>query len=390
MRYLIDKKEMEELFYKRFGQKSFKKEFFFSPGRVNLIGEHIDYSGGFVFPMAISLGISACVSFNDSDIIRIFSDNAADEVLIDIKKEIARGTPVWGDYPKGVIKLIIEEGYSFKGFDMVIKSDLPQGAGLSSSASLEVLTAYIIFSSVLEETKIDMLQIARLCQKAENIFVGVKCGIMDQFAVAAGRKGFAVKLDCASMAYEYVPADMGEYSLIIMNTNKKRELSDSKYNQRRDECDLALLELSRKYGEKALTGYTLVQVEDTVKDPVIKKRCRHAITENQRVLKAVESLKCGDIMNFSNLMIQSNISLKYDYEVTGFELDTIVDSALKQKGCIGARMTGAGFGGCAIALVAKALSAEFISEVDRQYTEKTGIQAGFYTIISDDGTRKVY
>lgn len=390
MRYLIDKKEMEELFYKRFGQKSFKKEFFFSPGRVNLIGEHIDYSGGFVFPMAISLGISACVSFNDSDIIRIFSDNATDEVHIDIKKEIAPGAPVWGDYPKGVIKLIIEEGYSFKGFDMVIKSDLPQGAGLSSSASLEVLTAYIIFSSILEESKIDMLYIARLCQKAENMFVGVKCGIMDQFAVACSRKGFAVKLDCASMAYEYVPADMGEYSLIIMNTNKKRELSDSKYNQRRDECDQAILELSRKYGKKALTGYTLGQIEEAIKDPVIKKRCRHAITENQRVLKAVESLKCGDIMNFSNLMIHSNISLKYDYEVTGFELDTIVDSALKQKGCLGARMTGAGFGGCAIALVIKDLSDEFISEVSIQYAEKTGIQAGFYTIISDDGTRKVY
>lgn len=379
---------MKVLFTKEYGEDSREIKTFLSPGRVNLIGEHIDYNGGFVFPGALTVGIYAALSLRDDNKIRMRSKNVAGEVVIDLDEELVyKKEDDWGNYPKGVIKSLKDLGHNVPGMDLVLYSNIPDGAGLSSSAALEVLMAYIILYLENPE-QIDRVEVAKICQKVENEFVGVNCGIMDQFAVSVGKKDSAILLDCASLYYEYAPLNLGDYSLVIMSTNKRRELADSKYNERRAECEKALEIINSNKEEKLpnLCAATLDDIESFITDETIKRRAIHVVTENQRVKKSMEMLKANDIKAFGALMTASHISLEKDYEVTGLHLDTLVHEALKIEGCIGARMTGAGFGGCAIALVDNNKVEEFKDKVSVAYEEVTEIKPSFYTSNIGEGT----
>ncbi len=379
---------MKVLFEKEYGEDNREIKTFLSPGRVNLIGEHIDYNGGFVFPGALTVGIYAAIALRDDNKIRMRSKNVAGEVVINLDEELAyKKEDDWGNYPKGVIKALKDLGHNVPGMDLVLYSNIPDGAGLSSSAALEVLMAYIILYLENPE-QIDRVEVAKICQKVENEFVGVNCGIMDQFAVSVGKKDSAILLDCASLYYEYAPLNLGDYSLVIMSTNKRRELADSKYNERRAECEKALEIINSNKEEKLpnLCAATLNDIESFITDETIKKRAIHVVTENERVKKSMEMLKANDIKAFGALMTASHLSLENDYEVTGLHLDTLVHEALKIEGCIGARMTGAGFGGCAIALVDNKKVDEFKEKVSIAYENVTGIKPSFYTSNIGEGT----
>ena len=384
----MNKEKMVELFKEEYGVNDKEIFTFLSPGRVNLIGEHIDYNGGFVFPAALTVGIYGALTLRDDNKIRMRSKNVAGEVIVNLDEELAyKKEDDWGNYPKGVIKALKDLGHEVPGMDIVLYSNIPDGAGLSSSAALEVLMAYIILYLENPE-QIDRVEIAKLCQKVENEFVGVNCGIMDQFAVAVGKKDHAILLDCDSLYYEYAPLNLGEYSLVIMSTNKRRELADSKYNERRSECEKALEIINENKSEKLanLCQATLADIESFITDETIKKRAIHVVTENQRVKKSIEMLKDNDILGFGKLLTASHMSLENDYEVTGLHLDTLVHEALKINGCIGARMTGAGFGGCAIALVDNTKVEEFKEKVSLAYEKVTGITPSFYTSNIGEGT----
>lgn len=384
----MNREKMIELFKNEYGVDNREIKTFLSPGRVNLIGEHIDYNGGFVFPGALTVGIYAALSLRDDNKIRMRSKNVAGEVIVDLDEDLVyKKEDDWGNYPKGVIKALKDLGHEVPGMDIVLYSNIPDGAGLSSSAALEVLMAYIILYLENPE-QIDRVEIAKLCQKVENEFVGVNCGIMDQFAVAVGKKDHAILLDCDSLYYEYAPLNLGEYSLVIMSTNKRRELADSKYNERRSECEKALEIINENKSEKLanLCQATLADIESFITDETIKKRAIHVVTENQRVKKSIEMLKDNDILGFGKLLTASHMSLENYYEVTGLHLDTLVHEALKIGGCIGARMTGAGFGGCAIALVDNTKVEEFKEKVSLAYEKVTGITPSFYTSNIGEGT----
>ena len=390
----MNKEKMVELFKEEYGVNDKEIFTFLSPGRVNLIGEHIDYNGGFVFPAALTVGIYGALTLRDDNKIRMRSKNVAGEVIVNLDEELAyKKEDDWGNYPKGVIKELLDRGHKIGGMDILFCSNLPDGAGLSSSAALEVLMAYIVLYLENQDKveEIDRVEVARLCQKVENQFIGVNCGIMDQFAVALGKQDNAILLDCNSLYYEYAPLKLGNYSLVIMNTNKRRELADSKYNERRGECEKAL-EIINSHKEEKLANLCEATVEDInefIEDEIIKKRAIHVVTENERVKKSMEALKANDIKAFGELMTASHISLENDYEVTGLHLDTLVHEALKIEGCIGARMTGAGFGGCAISLVEEDKVEEFKEKVSENYEKITGIRPSFYTSKLGEGTHRL-
>ena len=335
---------------------------YFAPGRVNLIGEHIDYNGGLVLPCALTIGTYAAVRKREDNSINFYSENFPNSH--DFEK-----------YPRAVIKSL--ELTPNQGFDVAYYGDIPNQSGLSSSASIEVVTAF--FLNDLYSLNLDNITIAKLCQKAENEYVGVNCGIMDQFAIAMGKKNNAIYLDTNTLEYTYVPIDFKGYKLIIANTNKKRTLADSKYNERRQECD----EAARLLGLDNLCNATDIS---SLKDPTLYKRAKHVTTENQRTKEAV---KTGDIRRFGTLMNESHDSLRDDYEVTGVELDTLVDAARKQEGVLGARMTGAGFGGCTINLVQENCVEAFIENVGKEYNQITGLTADFYPVEIGDGPNKI-
>ena len=379
---------MMQLFKNEYGVDNREIKTFLSPGRVNLIGEHIDYNGGFVFPGALTVGIYAALSLRDDNKIRMRSKNVAGEVIVNLDEELVyKKEDDWGNYPKGVMKALKDLGHEVPGMDIVLYSNIPDGAGLSSSAALEVLMAYIILYLENPE-QIDRVEVSKLCQKVENEFVGVNCGIMDQFAVAVGKKDHAILLDCASLYYEYAPLNLGDYSLVIMSTNKRRELADSKYNERRKECDDSLDTLKKYTNISSLCELTSLEFEtykDKIEDSNKLRRCVHAISENERVKDAVKALKENNLELFGQLMNQSHISLRDDYEVTGKELDTLAENAWKQPGVLGARMTGAGFGGCAIAIVNNAHVDEFIKNVGQAYKDAIGYEASFYVASIGNG-----
>ena len=364
---------------------------FFSPSRVNLIGEHIDYNGGYVLPCAIELGTYGCVRKRRDNHIRLASENFSLKVEVDIDDLKYENKHDWANYPKGVFSCMKEEGYRVSGMDILIWGNIPNGAGLSSSASLELLIAEII-NSLFNEGAIPKIDLIKISQKAENDFVGVKCGIMDQFAVAMGKANNAMLLDCNSLKFKYINMNIKDYKLVIMNTNKRRELNSSKYNERRNECEKAL-SILRNYKNIdnlcQLTAKEYEEIEKHIVEEHIKNRAHHVIYENQRVLKACEALENGDMIELGQLFIESHNSLRDLYEVTGIELDTIVEAALKQEGCIGARMTGAGFGGCGIALVEEKSVEEFIDKVGSLYERKIGHKANFYLTGIGDGTREI-
>ena len=362
----------------------FKKEklYFFAPGRVNLIGEHTDYNGGHVFPCALSFGTHCVFCKRDDKKVRLYSLNFPEKGIIDADLSAISYDKKqdWANYPLGVIKTLQNHGYNInQGFELMFWGDIPNGAGLSSSASIELATA--VAMNKVFNLYIPQVELVKFCQEAENKFVGMNCGIMDQFAIGMGKEGCAVLLDCNTLNYEYAPLDLKGVSIVIMNTNKRRELADSKYNERRSECERALKELQRKLPIKSLGDLSIDEFEknkELITNPTDRKRAKHAVYENQRTLQAVERLKAGDLKTFGKLMNESHISLRDDYEVTGKELDTLAEAAWQQLGVLGARMTGAGFGGCAIALVQDADVKHFIDNVGKIYREKTGLQADFY------------
>lgn len=377
--------------------KEFKKVFgdtegvkvFFAPGRVNLIGEHTDYNGGHVFPCALTIGTYGAARLRNDRKLRFYSMNF--EQLGVIESELDGLKPEkeadWTNYPKGVMWAFGEKGFQIpQGMDLILSGNIPNGSGLSSSASVEVLTGHILREFF--GFQVSNQELALIGQYSENKFNGVNCGIMDQFAIAMGKKDHAIFLDTADLSYTYAPIKLSGVKLVIACSNKKRGLGDSKYNERRSECETALSELQKVVKIKSLGELTEEQFEEyqsAISDPVRVRRARHAVYENQRTIKAVSALQANDIEEFGRLMNASHVSLRDDYEVTGIELDTLVEEAWKVPGVIGSRMTGAGFGGCTVSLVKEEDIDLFTRQVGDAYLKKIGYAADFYVVEIGDG-----
>ncbi len=371
-------------FSSRFGKSP--EHIFFCPGRVNLIGEHIDYNGGKVMPCAISLGTYLAVSKNKDKLLRFHSLNFPETAELHLQESYSKTGSTWFNYPLGVINEILNEGNAISGLDMLFYGDLPIGAGLSSSASIEVLTGFAL--NQLFGLNISNKDIALMGKKVENKFIGVNSGIMDQFAVAMGKKNNAILLDCDTLEYEYIPFEIGDYILAIINSNKQRTLAESKYNERFAECGKALKALKKELDVTHLCDIDLKSFEDhrhLINDPVLDKRALHVISENFRVGEAIAALKVNDLISFGKEMYASHQSLKDLYEVSGKELDTIVEFCKTYEDCIGARMTGAGFGGCAIALVKKNKFEDFSSKINAYYKDKIGYKPDVFASEIGDG-----
>lgn len=368
-------------------------EEYFAPGRINLIGEHTDYNGGYVFPASITIGTYGLARAREDQLLRFYSENFAELGIIEIDlNDLAYDkADDWTNYPKGMVKFLKEAGHTIDhGLDILYKGTIPNGAGLSSSASIELLTG-VILQDVFQ-LDVTMLDLVKTGKKVENEYIGVNSGIMDQFAIGMGKKDQAILLDTNTLKYELVPAAFGEYVIAIMNTNKRRELADSKYNERRAECEEALKRLQTKLSIGSLGELdeeTFYANQELIGDATLIKRAKHAVTENQRTLKAKAALQAGNLEEFGQLLNASHASLKDDYEVTGIELDTLVANAQSQPGVLGARMTGAGFGGCSIALVKESELDNFTTAVGKAYQEKIGYAADFYKASIDDGARKL-
>ena len=376
--------KFEEVFGSAEGAKAY-----FAPGRVNLIGEHTDYNGGHVFPCALTIGTYGVARKREDNKLRFYSMNferlGMIESSLDDLKPYKEAN--WTNYPKGVMWAFEKRGMKLPcGMDLLLNGNIPNGSGLSSSASLEVLTGYILRDFFgFDVTNQDL---ALIGQYSENNFNGVNCGIMDQFAIAMGKKNNAIFLDTADLSYEYAPIQLENAKIVIASSNKKRGLGDSKYNERRSECETALAELQKVVDIKSLGELSEEAFEahkDAIKSEVRQRRAKHAVYENQRTIKAVEALKNNDVALFGQLMNASHISLRDDYEVTGKELDTLVEEAWKIDGCIGSRMTGAGFGGCTVSIVKDDAIDHFIDSVGKAYKEKIGYAADFYVVEIGDG-----
>lgn len=386
------KAEVTAEFEKKFGPLGDGKVYF-APGRVNLIGEHTDYNGGHVFPCALTIGTYAAARKRSDRKLRFYSVNFPQNGVIetsldDLVPDDAYG---WTNYPKGVIYTFIKDGYLInEGLDMAVYGNIPNGSGLSSSASLEVLTGFILRDMYGFEISNQILAI--IGQDSENNYNGMNCGIMDQFAVAMGKKDCAIFLDTSDLSYEYVPIRMEGAKIVISNTNKKHELTSSAYNTRRCECEQALEELQRVTDIEHLCDLTDEQFEkykDAIKDPVRQKRAKHAVYENQRTIEAVRVLKEGNLKRFGELMNEAHVSVSKDYEVSCEELDTLAEEAWKIDGCIGSRMTGGGFGGCTVSIVRDEAVDTFVKQVGEAYKKKIGYEASFYVVSIGDGPRVV-
>lgn len=369
------------------------RQAFFAPGRINLIGEHTDYNGGHVFPCAITYGTYAVARKREDKVIRLYSTNFPEKEIIelDLNQLNYEKEHNWANYPKGMIRYILEAGYEIpSGFDCAIQGNIPNGAGLSSSASLELLTGVLV--NGLYDLEIPRLELIKIGKKVENEFIGVNSGIMDQFAIGMGKKDAGILLDCQTLKYEYAPIHLEDYKILIMNTNKRRELADSKYNERRGECEEALAQLQQKLPIVALGQLSEAEFDENqhlITNETVRKRAKHAVYENVRTIKALEELKAGHLEAFGQLVNQSHVSLRDDYEVTGIELDSLVEAAWNQPGVLGARMTGAGFGGCAIAIVTNEEVENFIANVGAAYLEKIGYEAEFYVASIGDGAKEI-
>lgn len=385
--------QLVEKFQELFG-KGGDIRFYFSPGRVNLIGEHTDYNGGHVFPCALTIGTYGVARKREDRKIRLYSENFSKMGVIETSLDdlVYKDSAGWTNYPKGIVWTFQEKGYPVEtGFDMLMYGNIPNGSGLSSSASVELLMG-IILKDLFGYEELSMINLALIGQYGENNFNGMNCGIMDQFAIAMGKKDHAIFLDTQNLQYEYAPIHMEGYKIVIAASNKKRRLTDSKYNERRAECEEALEDIQEVKNVQALGELTeeeFEQVKDAIKNPVCCKRAKHAVYENQRTIKAVKALKNNDLETFGKLMNESHVSLRDDYEVTGKELDTLVEAAWKQEGVIGSRMTGAGFGGCTVSIVKEDAVDAFIKNVGEIYKKEIGYGADFYVVEIGDGTRRI-
>ncbi|MGC1391430.1 MAG: galactokinase [Bacteroidales bacterium] len=386
----MDTKNFTEKFFEKYGNRNDKPFLFFSPGRVNLIGEHTDYNGGYVFPCALNYGTYLLIRKIKGNTLKFSTINFSDDHAAELNGLFPNTGKKWINYPVGVINEFIKKGIKLSGLEFLYYGDVPNGAGLSSSASIEMVTAVAL--NEFFHASFDTLDLVKMSQKAENEFVGMNCGIMDQFAVGFGKKDHAIFLNCDTLYYENVPLILTDCSLIITNTNKRRGLTDSKYNERRSECDKAV-ELLQFY--KHIRNLSEIKSEEIniletyIKDPIIRKRAKHVISENGRVIEAVNVLKNNNIVRFGELMNQSHDSLRNDYEVTGIELDTLVHEGRKLPGVIGTRMTGAGFGGCTVSIVRKADSTKFMIELSKIYQKKTGLVPDFYHPEIGDGAGRI-
>lgn len=371
-----------------FEEKALPFTTYFCPGRINLIGEHIDYNGGLVLPAAISLGTTLYMHKRTDSVINIQSKNfEGSYILWPNEQNDYNPNNKWANYVIGCIELLRKKGVVMGGYDMLFDSNLPIGSGLSSSASVEVLTLFALLSEEGISTW-NTQDIAVFAKEVENDFVGMSCGIMDQFAVAMGKANNAIKLNCETLEYEYVPIDFGKYTLVIMSTNKPRSLIHSAYNQRLAECREALMLINKNHHYINLCEVPLY-VAETELSGVLLQRATHCITEHERVLIACAALKENNMLLFGEQLVASHLSLRTDYEVTGPELDSLFDAAMATNGCLAARMTGAGFGGCAIALVETTLTEEFKTTVAAKYFAATGLQASFYACNISNGVGKL-
>ena len=385
-------KKLMETFQKLYGGEGDIRTFF-SPGRVNLIGEHTDYNGGHVFPCALTLGTYGIARKRNDRKIRFYSDNFSGLGVMETSLDDLVPSPAakWTNYPKGVIWAFEKKGYSIaQGMDVLVYGNIPNGSGLSSSASLEVLTGVILKD--LFDIEISMQDIALIGQYSENHYNGCNCGIMDQFAVAMGKKDCAVFLDTNTLQYEYATVKLEDAKIVITNSKVKHSLVDSAYNDRRRESETALKDLQKVVDIRTLGDLTEEEFEihkDAIGDEICKKRAKHAVYENQRTIRAVKALKENDIAGFGRLMNQSHISLRDDYEVSCEEIDILVDLAWKINGVVGSRITGGGFGGCTVSIVKNDAVETFVEQGGKGYKEQTGHEAEFYVVEIGDGARRL-
>ena len=367
-------------------------DIFFSPGRVNLIGEHTDYNGGFVFPCALSFGTYLLLAPNTEKKINFRSLNVEAVYSLELT-QLTSPLPnkAWANYPLGVLAQFIKRDVAIEqGYDILFWGNVPAGAGLSSSAAMEVVTAFA-FNELLG-TGYDRTELAKIGQKAEHEFAGVMCGIMDQFASAQGKQDHAIYLNCDTLAFDLVPVKLEGIKVVVSNTHSPHHLDSGAYNDRVRQCQLAVQQISavrpiKNLAELSQTDFE--QVEHAITDEVAHRRARHVVGEVQRTKDAVEALQQGDIDTFGKLMTQSHISLRDDYEVTGLQLDSLAEAAWKVEGVLGSRMTGGGFGGCTVSLVRDEAIPTFIEQVGAEYTEKTGLKADFYIAEIGDGAHRV-
>lgn len=388
--------EMKEMVLKKFEEvfgDSANAKVYFAPGRVNLIGEHTDYNGGHVFPCALTIGTYGVARKRTDNRLLFYSMNFEQLGVIESSLDdlVPSKEADWTNYPKGVMWAFGEKGMKVPcGMELLLNGNIPNGSGLSSSASVEVLTGFILKD--LFGFHVTNQDLALIGQFSENQFNKVNCGIMDQFAIAMGKKDHAIFLDTADLSYEYAPIALKGAKIIIACSNKKRGLGDSKYNERREECETALAELQRKVDIKTLGDLDEAGFEkaaSAIQSEVRRKRAKHAVYENRRTIRAVEALKANDIAQFGQLMNASHVSLRDDYEVTGIELDTLVEEAWKVEGVIGSRMTGAGFGGCTVSIVKDEAIDTFIEKVGAAYEKKIGYAADFYVVEIGDGPKEL-
>ncbi|OBZ08687.1 galactokinase [Bacillus sp. FJAT-26390] len=383
---------LTQQFIQQYGGDASDIAVFHAPGRVNLIGEHTDYNGGYVFPAALTFGTTLLIRKRSDNQLGLATTNFPASKSFSLDTIVYDEADDWMNYPKGIVHELQQSGVQFSsGYDLLYHGEIPNGAGLSSSASIEVVTAYALQS--LEGLETDTVKIALLSQKSENEFNGVKCGIMDQFAVANGKKDHAILLMCDTLEYELVPFDSGSYKLVIGNTNKRRGLVDSAYNERRAQCEQAVADLQAAFPEITLLGQINLEqfnsAKHLIKDETVRKRAQHVVEEIDRVLKSIKALKANDLEQFGQLMNGSHDSLRDLYEVTGAELDAMVAAAREVPGVLGSRMTGAGFGGCTVSLVHEDSVEAFQEEVGRKYKEATGLTADFYVCTIGNGVERL-
>lgn len=389
----MDKQELLKEYQDVFNGEA--KDVFFSPGRINVIGEHTDYNGGHVFPCAISLGTFGVYGPRDDDKVQLYSANMEGSTVVEFsindEKPETDADKTWTNYFKGMLVYLKQAGYQIDhGFNLLVHGNLPYGAGLSSSASIELLMGNLLKDEF--NLDIDEISLVKLGQKTENDFVGLNSGIMDQFAVGMGKKDNAIFLDCSTLEYQYLPLKLGDYEIVIMSTNKKHSLAGSKYNERVEQCEEAVKRLNQKLNIKKLGELdenTFDEYSYLINDDVLIRRARHAVAENQRTLRAIEAMKAGDLEKLGRLINASHVSLHFDYEVTGKELDTLAETAWEQPGCLGARMVGGGFAGSAIAIVKRDQADAFKENVGKVYRETIGYDASFYDAEIVDGPHKI-
>lgn len=383
--------ELISRFKSIYGDSEEQIKLYFGPGRVNLIGEHTDYNQGYVFPCALSFGTYLAIRKTGEPFLEFHSSGFDFSTKIPIADQYLKAGSEWVNYPVGIIEIFRQKGFATGGLQFYYYGNIPAAAGLSSSASIEMVTAFALQD--LYNWNFSVPDLILLSKKAENEFIGVNCGIMDMFAIGQGKKGHAIFLDCGTLEFQLVPVNVTGYRLVITNTNKKRGLGESKYNERVEECGKAVETLSKILKINSLSDVNIDnfnKYQHLFADSTILKRARHIITENHRVKEAVKALTNNDLEKFGKLMIESHNSLRHDYEVTGLELDSLVEISLQQPGVLGARMTGAGFGGCTVAFVMEKFVDDFQTNVAKQYKVKTSLTAEFYLPEISDGVKEFH